>query len=80
MCTAQRRRRLPGMLNLLSPAQDYMGRSGLLASFSLILASEIGDKTFFIAGLLGMRVGRVLAFTGAARLTWCGGVVSLQKG
>ena len=41
-----------------------MGRSGLLASFSLIFASEIGDKTFFIAGLLAMRVGRTLAFTG----------------
>ena len=44
--------------------QDYVGRSGLLASFSLIFASEIGDKTFFIAGLLAMRVGRTLAFTG----------------
>jgi len=27
-----------------------LGRSGFLAAFSLIFLSEIGDKTFFIAG------------------------------
>jgi len=29
-----------------------LGRSGFLAAFSLIFLSEIGDKTFFIAGNL----------------------------
>ena len=29
-----------------------LGKSGFLAAFSLILLSEIGDKTFFIAALL----------------------------
>ena len=35
-----------------------LGRSGFLAAFSLIFLSEIGDKTFFIAALLAMRLGR----------------------
>ena len=29
-----------------------LGKSGFFAAFSLILLSEIGDKTFFIAALL----------------------------
>ena len=39
--------------------------SGFFASLSLIFASEIGDKTFFIAGLLAMRYGRLLSFLGS---------------
>ncbi len=35
-----------------------LGRSGFAAAFSLIFLSEIGDKTFFIAALLAMRLGR----------------------
>lgn len=42
-----------------------LGRSGFLAAFSLIFLSEIGDKTFFIAALLAMRLGRWIAFTGS---------------
>lgn len=38
---------------------------GLNASFALILVSEIGDKTFFIAALLAMRKGRSAVLTGA---------------
>lgn len=37
-------------------AQSVLGRSGFLAAFSLIFLSEIGDKTFFIAALLAMKV------------------------
>lgn len=50
--------------------QDYaanspLGKSGCLAAFALIFLSEIGDKTFFIAALLAMRVGKWLSFTGS---------------
>jgi len=38
---------------------------GFLASWSMILVSEIGDKTFFIACLMAMRHPRYLVFTGA---------------
>ncbi|KAK9865140.1 hypothetical protein WJX84_008219 [Apatococcus fuscideae] len=45
-------------------AESALGRSGFLAAFALILASEIGDRTFFIAGLLAAKVGKWVAFTG----------------
>ena len=36
-----------------------------LASLSVIIVSELGDKTFFIAAILAMRNPRVTVFTGA---------------
>ncbi|KEG12594.1 putative membrane protein [Trypanosoma grayi] len=39
---------------------------GLLSSLSMILVSEIGDKTFFIACLMAMRHPKLLVFCGAA--------------
>ena len=42
-----------------------MGQSGFLAAFTLIFLSELGDKTFFIAALLAMRVGKWLSFVGS---------------
>jgi hypothetical protein len=42
-----------------------LGRSGLLAAFCLIFLSELGDKTFFIAALLAMRLGRAVSFLGS---------------
>jgi putative Ca2+/H+ antiporter (TMEM165/GDT1 family) len=47
---------------------DAHGQSlveGFLASWSMILVSEIGDKTFFIACLMAMRNPRLIVFTGA---------------
>lgn len=38
--------------------------SGLTASFALVLASEIGDKTFFISALLSMKHSRWLVLLG----------------
>lgn len=38
---------------------------GFLASLSVILVSELGDKTFFIAAIMAMRHSRVTVFTGA---------------
>lgn len=43
-----------------------LGKSGFLAAFALIFLSEIGDKTFFIAGLLAMKVGKLCSFAGAS--------------
>lgn len=36
--------------------KEALARSGFTAAFSLIFISEIGDKTFFIAALLAMKV------------------------
>lgn len=36
-----------------------------VASFSVILVSEIGDKTFFIAAIMAMRHPRLTVFAGA---------------
>ena len=38
-----------------------LAKSGGLAAFALIFVSEIGDKTFFIAALLAMKVWSVSA-------------------
>lgn len=50
--------------------KDYLvngplGKSGFLAAFSLVFLSEIGDKTFFIAALLAMRLGKWVSFFGS---------------
>lgn len=39
--------------------------SAMIASFSMIVSSEIGDKTFFIAAIMSMRHGRQIIFIGA---------------
>lgn len=38
---------------------------GFLSSLSVILVSEIGDKTFFIAAIMAMKYSRMTIFTGA---------------
>lgn len=40
-------------------------QTGFYQAFSLVFLSEIGDKTFFIAGLLAMKTSRVTSFIGA---------------
>lgn len=49
-------------LGLMTPGS---WSEGFLASWSMILVSEIGDKTFFIACLLAMRHPRLIVFAGA---------------
>lgn len=41
-----------------------LGRNGMLAAFCLIFLSELGDKTFFIAALLAMKLGKLVSFVG----------------
>jgi len=45
--------------------QERAANSGFLQSFLLIFVSEIGDKTFFIAGLLAARYSRLISFAGS---------------
>ncbi|KAL6779365.1 CMT1 [Auxenochlorella protothecoides x Auxenochlorella symbiontica] len=46
-------------------ARSGFARSGFLAAFSLIFTSELGDKTFFIAAMLAMRLGKAISFVGS---------------
>jgi Ca2+/H+ antiporter, TMEM165/GDT1 family len=39
--------------------------SATLHSLFMILVTEIGDKTFFIAAILAMRHGRLVVYAGA---------------
>lgn len=45
--------------------QEKVASSGFLQAFLLIFVSEIGDKTFFIAGLLAARYSRLISFAGS---------------
>jgi len=42
-----------------------LSQTGFYQAFSLVFLSEIGDKTFFIAGILGMKTGRLISFLGS---------------
>jgi hypothetical protein len=45
--------------------QAKASSSGFVQAFLLIFVSEIGDKTFFIAGLLAAKYSRFISFTGS---------------
>jgi putative Ca2+/H+ antiporter (TMEM165/GDT1 family) len=40
-------------------------QTGFYQAFSLVFLSEIGDKTFFIAGLLAMKTSRFVSYLGS---------------
>ena len=46
-------------------AYQALAKTGFTAAFALIFVSELSDKTFFIAALLAMRLGRFTVLTGA---------------
>lgn len=54
-----------------SASSDSWGVSSIefihafVASLSVIIVSELGDKTFFIAAIMSMRHSRLIVFTGA---------------
>jgi putative Ca2+/H+ antiporter (TMEM165/GDT1 family) len=50
---------------LMTAISEKAPDSGFLQAFLLILVSELGDKTFFIAGLLAAKYGRFISFTGS---------------
>eukprot|EP01041_Mallomonas_annulata_P001474 gene1474-2835_t len=51
------------MLETLSVGNDFVGSS--LNSLFMIIVTELGDKTFFIAAVLAMRSGRLVVYSGA---------------
>jgi putative Ca2+/H+ antiporter (TMEM165/GDT1 family) len=44
---------------------ESLTETGFYQAFSLVFLSEIGDKTFFIAGLLAMKTSRLISFIGS---------------
>lgn len=44
---------------------EWASKTGFYQAFSLVFLSEIGDKTFFIAGLLSMKTSRFVSFVGS---------------
>ena len=49
----------------VSGAVSSFTGTGFYQAFSLVFVSEIGDKTFFMAGLLAMKTSRVISFVGS---------------
>lgn len=47
------------------PANDFGFTHAFIASISVIIVSELGDKTFFIAAIMAMRHSRLVVFSGA---------------
>lgn len=48
-----------------SLVKSYGFMHAFIASISVIIVSEIGDKTFFIAAIMAMKYTRLLVFAGA---------------
>ncbi len=42
-----------------------LAETGFYQAFSLVFVSEIGDKTFFMAGLLAMKTSKLISFLGS---------------
>jgi len=53
----------PAVKNLVEVDLGFI--HAFLASLSVIIVSELGDKTFFIAAILSMKNPRVTVFSGA---------------
>jgi len=49
----------------LSALTTQLTDSGFYQAFSLVFLSEIGDKTFFVAGLLAAKLSRFISFVGS---------------
>lgn len=56
---------LPSLSGISTLLSDKFADTGFYQAFSLVFVSEIGDKTFFIAGLLAAQSGRLLSFLGS---------------
>lgn len=66
--------------NLKAPREDYRFFHGFMASISVIIVSEIGDKTFFIAAIMAMKHSRWLVFGGALSALFLMTVLSVCLG
>ncbi|CDF41385.1 unnamed protein product [Chondrus crispus] len=56
---------LPGWVRNALPADESAFGTGFAQSFLLILACELGDRTFFVAAILAMRSSRLVVWAGA---------------
>ena len=54
---------IDSMAELISGAGEFL--SGFGTSFAMILATEIGDRTFFIAAIMAMKHDRIVVWSGA---------------
>jgi Uncharacterized protein family UPF0016 len=57
-----------GVITMASTSGNLLSKlteTGFYQAFSLVFLSEIGDKTFFIAGLLAMKTSRIASFLGS---------------
>jgi Uncharacterized protein family UPF0016 len=57
-----------GVITIASSTSSLFSKlteTGFYQAFSLVFLSEIGDKTFFIAGLLAMKTSRIASFVGS---------------
>lgn len=57
-----------GAISMADTASGLMAKlseTGFYQAFSLVFLSEIGDKTFFIAGLLSMKTSKFASFLGS---------------
>ena len=68
------------MLDAKSRIVSALAKSGFTAAFALIFVSELGDKTFFIAALLAMRLGRLRVLAGATTALASMTVISVAIG
>lgn len=53
------------MVSSTSVLMESFTATGFYQAFSLVFLSEIGDKTFFIAGLLAMKTSRFVSYVGS---------------
>lgn len=52
-------------VQLSSLPVEYDFVHGFVAAFSMIVVSELGDKTFFISAILAMKYSRLIVYAGA---------------
>jgi len=65
LLTAATSQGIQGFPSLGGFSLESLTRTGFYQAFTLVFLSEIGDKTFFIAGLLAMKTSRFLSYVGS---------------
>lgn len=71
---------LAGGVTKSSAWWSSLAETGFYQAFSLVFVSEIGDKTFFIAGILGAKTGRLISFIGSVAALAAMTIVSVVIG
>lgn len=50
---------------MVQQLSQQLSDTGFYQAFSLVFVSELGDKTFFVAGLLAAKLSKVISFVGS---------------